>query len=111
MIDNDFEDKFAQLVELAQKDPTAFEEYRKDLLSKEITRMCGDDTKKLERYERLQRHLEQDLSKYSDPIERYDAMVKIFYGQLEEFKKALNIQATLSEAKQNSDILSFPKKK
>jgi len=103
MLDND-------KLELAQNDPAAFKEYSKDLLEKEIARICGDDTAKLERFKLLQDQIDQELLEYTDPVERYNAMGTIFLNKIEEFKKALATQTVASEAKQNADILTFPKK-
>jgi len=100
-----------KLEELARNDPEAFKEYSRDLLSKEIARICGNDLKKLARYKRLQDQIDQDLLECSDPAERFNAMGAIFRNQLEEFKQALAMQTVAGEAKRNADILSFPKKK
>jgi len=111
MFGDDFDTKFAQLVEMAKIDPEAFEDYRKDLLDKEIIRISEGDPKKEERLRGVQWRLEQDLSKYKDPVARYNAMVTIFYKQVEEFQKSLAMQTVLEEAHQNANILTFPKKK
>ena len=41
--------------------------------------------------------MERKLSKYKDPIARYNKMVEMFWEQVEEFRQATDLQSSLSE--------------
>jgi len=104
------EKSFDELMELYKADPEAYETYRKETIEKHITDLCADCPDRLERCLQFQWQLEQQLNKFKDPIARYNAIVSIFWSQVSEFQNAVELQQVLSEAKQNSNILNFPKK-
>jgi len=105
------EKTFDDLIDLLEKSPEDFEEYRKAYINKQIERICGDCPERLERCKKFQWRLEQELRKYKDPLARYNAMIKMFWDQFSEFQQAVNLQQITAEAKQNADILQFPKNK
>jgi len=104
------EKPFDELVELFKEDPDAFEEYRKEFVEQRITELCIDCPEKLELCKRFQWRLEQELAKYKDPMARYNAMVSMFWDQVELFKAANKKLKEIHEAQANAKILSFPKK-
>lgn len=101
---------FEELVQLFQDDPEAFEQYRKQRLEEEIIKMCDGCPEKEDRCRAFVWRMEQELSKYTDPIARYNKMVEMFWKQVEEFKNATQLLENPPEDIQDADILQFPKK-
>ena len=115
MCDEDIDKLFTELTELADN-PEAFEAKRKQLLEANMIRMCQGCPEKLARCRAQQWRIDQELSKYKDPLARYNKMVEMFWTQFSQFQVQLNsLQGELenagvdaSEIKQaTAEILQF----
>ena len=100
---------FDELANLFKSDPLKFEQYKQDRISQHIADMCSDCPEHLERCQRFQWRLDQELAKHKNPIVRYNAMVEMFWAQVDEFKLASQYKPTPKVNKTGS-IIQFAKK-
>ena len=110
MCDETFETLFAELSELSS-DPEAFEEKRREILEANMIKMCNGCEEKLARCRAIQWRLDQELSKYVDPVARYNKMIEIFWKQVAQFQLSLNtIQGELEDEQlqvKSAEVLEF----
>lgn len=103
------EKTFDELVDLFKQDPVGFDEYKQQRVEEHIANMCVNCPEHLERCQRFQWRLDQELAKHKNPIVRYNKMVEMFWKQVDEFKLASQYKPTPKEKKPGS-IIQFAKK-
>ena len=104
------EKSFDELVELAKTNPTAFDDYKNKFLECQFEQMCNGCPDCMTRCRQFQWRLDQELKKFKDPIARYNAMVSLFWKQVEEFRQAARLNPTSKQADTAATILPFHKK-
>lgn len=111
MCKEDFELKFDELAELYRTDPQAFEEKRKEMLEDNLVKICGDCPEKLARCRAMQWRIDQELSRYKNPVAKYNKMVEMFWKQFSEFQVSLNtLQGEIESEKlepKKAEIIQF----
>ena len=91
MSDESLVDLFDELLGLQKADDMeAFEKRRQEILDQHIIKMCNGCEEKLNRCRAMQWRIDQELSKYKDPIARYNRMVEMFWVQFRDLQDALN---------------------
>lgn len=91
MCDESLVDLYDELLGLQQaEDMEAFEKRRQEILDKHIIKMCNGCEEKLKRCRAMQWRIDHELSKYKDPIARYNKMVEMFWAQFRDLQEVLN---------------------
>lgn len=101
------EKTFEELVNLFKEDPSGFDNYKQEQIENRITQICSDCPEKVERCKQFQWRIDQELAKYKNPIMRYNAMVEMFWSQVDEFKQ---INRKPAKPTTTASILDFGQK-
>lgn len=109
MCDESLVTLFDELLGLQQEDDMeAFEKRRQEVLDKHIVKLCGDCPEKLSRCRAMQWRIDQELSKYKDPIARYNRMVEMFWVQFKDLQQVLNsLQGEPLPERESAEIIEF----
>jgi len=103
------EKTFDELVDLFKQDPVGFDEYKHQRVRQHIADMCTKCPEHLQRCQRFQWRLDQELAKHKNPLVRYNKMVEMFWKQVDEFKLASQYKPT-PKAKKSGTIIPFSQK-
>lgn len=105
------EEILAQLTGMYQKNPTKFEELRKELIEQTIEQFPA---KHRQRAHGLQFKIESRLRKYKDPVVRMNKMVEIFWEQFGLFhdvlKDPIRVVAEREQKKKRAVVVPFSRK-
>lgn len=103
---------FDYLKNLYKENPDEFEEITTDMINKAINTSREENREKLRA---KQWRLQQELSKYKDPVARMNIMVSIFWTGVNEFlevtKKLKNVENLSDNPPKSCQVIDFIKKK
>jgi len=81
-----FNELYTDLVKLYQTNEDKFHEKRIEILEQQIQDMCVTECG-AERCRKAVWRMDRELQKYKDPIVRFNALVEMFYSELDRFNE------------------------